>query len=347
VANERPVDTDVQALVERCRNGDVAAFEPLVEKYRERVWRLAYNYLRDREEAWDVAQDAFIRAWQALPSFRGQSAFYTWLFRIVINVATDRARQRAARGRAFGTDAVPEEEWDRVLVEHGGGPDAAASRAEQRERIRRGLDALPEHHRAIIMLSDLEGLSYREIAEVLDIPMGTVMSRLHNARKRLRDVLGRLLIAILALSCVAIPATAWAQEIVRFGTRVLLATDGPPASGMRVAPPEPDDRLTQFLPRLRQLFRYQEYTSLERYRAEVPVGATQRWPVPGERQLEVTPEGVNGNSVRLRVRLERGGRAEVNTSIQAASGNPAVIGGPKHADGVLIIIVWANAHPTR
>src|SRR5213078_3220485 len=84
--------------------------------------------------------------------------------------------------------ARPREDWDRVLVEPGGGPDAAASRAEQRERIRRGLDALPEHHRAIIMLSDLEGLSYREIAEVLDIPMGTVMSRLHNARKRLRDI---------------------------------------------------------------------------------------------------------------------------------------------------------------
>ena len=80
-----------------------------MEKYRERVWRLAYNYLRDREEAWDVAQDAFIRAWQALPSFRGQSAFYTWLFRIVINVATDRARQRSSRGRALGTEAVPEE----------------------------------------------------------------------------------------------------------------------------------------------------------------------------------------------------------------------------------------------
>ncbi|PYN96344.1 MAG: hypothetical protein DMD91_21775 [Candidatus Rokuibacteriota bacterium] len=345
--DKRPVDTSDQALIERCRKGDVVAFEPLVEKYRERVWRLAYNYLRDREEAWDVGQDAFIRAWQALPSFRGQSAFYTWLFRIVINVATDRARQRAARGRAFGTEAVAEEDWDRVLVEPGGGPDAAASRAEQRERIRRGLDALPEHHRAIIMLSDLEGLSYREIAEVLDIPMGTVMSRLHNARKRLRDVLGRLLIAILVLGSLAVPTTVWAQQVVRFGTRVLLATDGPPSTSMRAAPPEADDRLARFLPRLRQLFRYQEYTSLERYRAEVPVGATQRWPVPGERQLEVTPEGVTGDSVRLRVRLERGGRAEVNTSIQAASGNPAVIGGPKHADGVLIIIVWANAHPTR
>src|SRR5215470_1404042 len=249
VANERPVDTDDQALVERCRNGDVAAFEPLVEKYRERVWRLAFNYLRDREEAWDVAQDAFIRAWQALPSFRGQSAFYTWLFRIVINVATDRARQRSARGRAFGTEAVPEEDWDRVLVEPGGGPDTAAARAEQRARIRRGLDALPEHHRAIIMLSDLEGLSYREIAEVLDIPMGTVMSRLHNARKRLREVLGRLVVLVLALTFLAIPATAMAQPIVRFGTRVLLATDAPPTN-VKAAPPVPDERLEQFLPRL-------------------------------------------------------------------------------------------------
>src|SRR5204863_8844292 len=125
----------------------------------------------------------------------------------------------------------PEEDWDRVLVEPGGGPDAAASRAEQRERIRRGLDALPEHHRAIIMLSDLEGLSYREIAEVLDIPMGTVMSRLHNARKRLRDILGPLLVLILAVMLtLALAAIAQAQTIVRFGTRIVLASDGPPPS---------------------------------------------------------------------------------------------------------------------
>src|SRR5437764_248214 len=139
-------------------------------------------------------------------------------------------------------------------------------------------------------------------------------------------------VGVLALGLLGVPLVAHAQQVVRFGCRVLLATDGPPSLATRAAPPEVDDRLAQFLPRLRQLFRYQEYTSLERYRAEVPVGATQRWPVPGERQLEVTPEGVDGNSVRLRVRLERNGRAEVNTSIQAASGNPAVIGGPKHAD---------------
>ena len=89
------MDTDDSALIEKCRAGDIAAFEPLVEKYRQRVWRLAYNVLRDREEAWDVAQEAFIKAYQALPSFRGQSAFYTWLYRITMNVAADRARSRA------------------------------------------------------------------------------------------------------------------------------------------------------------------------------------------------------------------------------------------------------------
>jgi len=348
VSERRPVDTDDQALVERSRNGDLAAFEPLVEKYRERVWRLAFNYLRDREEAWDVAQEAFVRAWQALPSFRGQSAFYTWLFRIVVNVATDRARQRAARGRAFGTEAVPEEDWDRVMVEPGAGPEESAARAEQRQRIRRGLEALPEHHRAIIMLSDLEGLSYREIAEVLQIPMGTVMSRLHNARKRLRAVLGPLLaLVLMVLATLALPGAAGAQQVVRFGARVLLASDGPPPAGTRLAPPAPDERLEAFLPRLRQLFRYREYASLERFRAEAPVGSTQRWPVPGDRQLEVTAESVTAGAVRMRVRLQRGSLSEVATNIQAAPGNPAVIGGPRYADGVLIIIVWANPDPQR
>ncbi len=341
------VELDDLALVERCRAGDVAAFEPLVEKYRQRVYRLAYNVLRDTEDAWDVAQEAFIRAYQALPSFRGQSAFYTWLFRITMNVASDRARQRAARGRAFGTERVEEEEWDRTLVDQSEAPDDSAARAEDRRRIERALESLPEHHRAIIMLSDLQGLSYREIAEVLGIPMGTVMSRLHNARKRLREALGPLLILLLTLLVlVAVAAAAEAQQVVRFGTRVVLASDAPPPAGARgLAPAEPDERLDNFLPKLRQLFRYKEYTSLERYRAEVPVGSTQRWPVPGDRQLEITPEALAKGAVKFQVRLTRGSVTEVNTHIQAQTGNPAVIGGPKHEGGVLIIIVWPNPSP--
>jgi len=336
------VDTDEAALIERCRAGDLTAFEPLVEKYRQRAYRLAYNVLRDPEEAWDVAQDAFIRAFQALPSFRGDSAFYTWLFRIVMNVARDRARQHAARGRAFGTERVDEKDWDRILVDQGTAPDANATQVEEREKIRRALATLSEPHRAIIMLSDLEGLSYREIAEVLNIPMGTVMSRLHNARRRLRDALGPLLVLLLALLLtLAVTAVAQAQT-VRFGTRIVLASDGPPPNAPNKPNEPPDERLEAFLPKLRQLFRYNYYTSLERYRAEVPVGTTQKWPVPGDRRLEVTPQGVRGAAVTFNMRLIRGSMTELSTNIQAQSGNPAVIGGPKHGSGTLIIILWTN-----
>jgi len=336
------VDTDEAALIERCRAGDLTAFEPLVEKYRQRAYRLAYNVLRDPEEAWDVAQDAFIRAFQALPSFRGDSAFYTWLFRIVMNVARDRARQHAARGRAFGTERVDEKDWDRILVDQGTAPDANATQVEEREKIRRALATLSEPHRAIIMLSDLEGLSYREIAEVLNIPMGTVMSRLHNARRRLRDALGPLLVLLLAvLLTLAVTAVAQAQA-VRFGTRIVLASDSPPPNAPNKPNEPPDERLEAFLPKLRQLFRYNYYTSLERYRAEVPVGTTQKWPVPGDRRLEVTPQGVRGAAVTFNMRLIRGSMTELSTNIQAQSGNPAVIGGPKHGSGTLIIILWTN-----
>jgi RNA polymerase sigma-70 factor (ECF subfamily) len=340
------VDTDDGALVERVRGGDVAAFEPLVVKYRQRVYRLAYNVLRNQEDAWDVAQESFIKAYKALPSFRGQSAFYTWLFRIVMNVAHDKARQRGAAGRAFGTERVTEEEWERAMPDPGEEPDTAAARAEQRSRITQALETLPEHHRAIIMLSDLEGLSYREIADVLNIPMGTVMSRLHNARKRLRAALGPLLLALAALTALWAPAVAEAQQVVvRFGARVLLASDKPPAPGLQTVPPPTDERIQLVLPRLRQLFRYSEYTWLERHRAEVRVGTTERWTVAGDRKLELTPETVHDRTVRFRLKLVRGNVAELNANIQAARGNPAVIGGPRLADGVLIIIVWANANP--
>jgi RNA polymerase sigma-70 factor (ECF subfamily) len=338
------VDTDDAALVERVRRGDVAAFEPLVEAYRQRVYRLAFNVLRDQEDAWDAAQEAFIKAYKALPAFKGESAFYTWLFRITMNVAHDKLRQRGAAGRAFGTERVTEEEWERTMPDPGADPGAAAVRADQRARIAKALETLPEHHRAIIMLSDLEGLSYREIADVLNIPMGTVMSRLHHARKRLKAALGPLLLALLALvTLLAHVPTAHAQQIVRFGARVLLASDKPPAPGLQTVAPPTEERIQSVLPRLRQIFRYSEYTWLEGHRAEVVIGTTERWAVAGERQLELTPEAVKDHVVRFQMRLVRAGKAEVNANIQAARGNPAIVGGPRFSDGVLIIIVWTSA----
>jgi RNA polymerase sigma-70 factor (ECF subfamily) len=345
---------DERALIQRCIAGDAVAFEPLVEKYRQRVWRLAYQVLHDREEAWDVAQEALVRAFHSLPSFRGQSAFYTWLFRITVNVATDRHRQRGAQARAFGPERVTEEEWARSTPDPGRGPDQEAARAEQRERIRRALDALPPKARTIIMLSDVEGLSYREIAEVLNCPIGTVMSRLHNARKRLKGLLGPMLALMVWLALTlawAIPAQA--QQIIRFGVRIMEASNTPAPEGQGAlknpASPTPeaetDERMRRILPRLRTLFRYTDYTTLDRQRVEGPLGTLQRFAVPGERWLEVTPDQLQGNHVRMRVRLLRGEHSEVNAAIQAAPGAPAVLGGPPYGNGVLIIILWANPNP--
>jgi RNA polymerase sigma-70 factor (ECF subfamily) len=207
------VSDDDREAVRRVQAGDTEAFEPLVEKYKRKVFRLAYQVLRDQEEALDVAQEAFVKAFRALPAFKGDSAFYTWLFRITMNVALDRKRQRATRAKSFGAEDVPPEEWERTATSTDPDPEDVATGVERRERIRKGLASLSEHHRTIIILSDIEGLQYREIAEVLGIPMGTVMSRLHHARKRLREVLGpgfALFLAALAGLLVA-TGTARAQ----------------------------------------------------------------------------------------------------------------------------------------
>ena len=390
-----PKDVDERALIERCRAGDVAAFEPLVEKYRQRVWRLAFQVLRDREEAWDCAQDAFVRAFQSLGSFRGQSAFYTWLFRIAMNVATDRLRSRGAQARAFGTQAIPAEEWERTAPDPQARPDQAAIGAERRERISQALDTLPPNARAIIMLSDVEGLSYREIATVLNCPIGTVMSRLHNARKRLRTALGPMLLLLLSLvmsfagfaTCspasaqtpapAPVPAPAPPQVApppkgtVHFEVRVLQASNppaAPPAAGGK-QPPAPsgapatsppvaapgatatsadgqmDERLKLIVPRLRKLFRYSDYTSIDHQKVDVEFGVSKRIPAPDDRWLEVTPRDLQGKSVRMQVRLLKGDKSVMTSNIVAAPGAPAIVGGPRHGTGVLIIILWADPIP--
>ena len=361
-------DLDERLLIERCRAGDVAAFEPLVEKYRQRVWRLAFQVLRDREEAWDCAQDAFVRAFQSLASFRGQAAFYTWLFRIAMNVATDRLRARSAQARAFGSQPVPAEEWERTALDHGERPDQAALGAERRLRIRQALDTLPPNARTIIMLSDVEGLSYREIASVLNCPIGTVMSRLHNARKRLRSVLGPMLLVLVCLAAALAGVDAWSpasgqtpppapvavppKGTVHFEVRILQASNPPapqpaPAGKQAPAPAGPavgqmHERLKQIVPRLSKLFRYSDYTPLEHHNVDVEFGASKRLPAPGDRSLEVTPMDLQGKSVRMQVRLLKSEKSVMTSNIVAAPGAPAIIGGPRHGTGVLIIIIWAD-----
>lgn len=188
-------DTDL-ILVERVRNGDKRAFELLVEKYRRRVVRLLSRMVRDPEEVEDIAQEVFLKAYRALPQFRGESAFYTWLYRIAVNTAKN---YLAALNRNMPTvsDVVGEEEEggeERYTAPDIDTPDAHLLSKQIAYAVNEAVEALPQELRTAITLREIEGMSYEEIANFMGCPIGTVRSRIFRAREaiaaKLRPILG-------------------------------------------------------------------------------------------------------------------------------------------------------------
>ena len=176
-------------LVDKAKTGDRRAFGKLVEKYQRRVYSLAFGILRQREDAWDVAQEAFVKAYKKLDRFEGNAAFYTWLYRITYNLSIDTLREKARRETVDLDEGRKMEEAleaDQVPTEH---PDQMAQRKELHRVLQAAMSKLSDKHRAIIVLREVEGLSYEEMAEVLGISKGTVMSRLFHARQNLQTLL--------------------------------------------------------------------------------------------------------------------------------------------------------------
>jgi RNA polymerase sigma-70 factor (ECF subfamily) len=185
-----PSDLEV---IQRVRNGESEAFRLLVERYQGRAYRLALRVLRDEEAARDAVQDAFVKAYSALGRFEGRSSFFTWLYRLVMNQCLDaRRRDKSGREVAFeeggGQELVPESSLELIPEVDGVSfaPAASLMRKELLEHLARAVDQLPPAARETLLLREVEGLSYSEIASALDIPKGTVMSRLHYARKQLQ-----------------------------------------------------------------------------------------------------------------------------------------------------------------
>ncbi|RYX84357.1 sigma-70 family RNA polymerase sigma factor [bacterium] len=179
-------DRDVDAA----RRGDLDAFDRLVELHQERVFRFCLWSLQDRDEAQDAAQDTFIRAFRHLKSFRGDSSFATWLHRIAINVVRDAAKRRQKAPRPFSTMVKEDEEGDFDLPSDAPSPSQTALEHERRQAVRVALCKLSDSHRAVLVLFDLEGRSYEECCALLELPMGTLKSRLNRARAALREALG-------------------------------------------------------------------------------------------------------------------------------------------------------------
>jgi len=188
--NNADLLSDIE-LVKMTLAGDRQAYRQLVEKYQQRIYSIAFGVLHSREDSLDVVQDVLIKAYRKLDKFRGTSSFYTWLYRITVNMAIDCCRKRKRTVEVEYDDQIgTEEEVDRrSLQATSENPAESLERKELNKMVMDAIASLPEEQKAVIILREIEGLAYEEISKVTGISMGTVMSRLHYGRKKLRDIL--------------------------------------------------------------------------------------------------------------------------------------------------------------
>jgi RNA polymerase sigma-70 factor (ECF subfamily) len=183
-----------QELVHRARKGDKAAFKTLVERYQRRVYGIAYGMLHNADDAMDVTQEAFIKVHRYIGSFQGSSSFYTWLYRITVNLAIDLLRKGSKMSSVDFDDAIDHASEAQAATgllpgTLGTNPNQEMDRHKISEEIQAALAKLSENHRAVIVMRELEGLSYKDMARAMKCSKGTIMSRLHHARRKMQGML--------------------------------------------------------------------------------------------------------------------------------------------------------------
>jgi len=180
-----------QLLLERSKAGDVSAFEMLIEAYQKKIFNLAYRIVGNYDDAGDLAQEALIRIFRSIAGFKEQSSFSTWVYRITTNVCLDDIRKKKNK-KVISLDEeihVEDGEMKRQIMSDDPLPDEVAEKEEMRRLVNDAINTLPEEQRLVISLRDIQGLTYDEIADVLDCPSGTVKSRINRARQALKNVL--------------------------------------------------------------------------------------------------------------------------------------------------------------
>jgi RNA polymerase sigma-70 factor (ECF subfamily) len=179
------MDRDEADLILRCQQGNQEAFKEIYDRYREKVYRVAYGVVRQREDALEIVQDVFVKLFRSIRSFEGKSRFYTFLYRMTMNTAIDHVR----RMKKFSKPSVQEEGGFQLPEQPEKGPDRLLLYKELEEKVKGALEKLPMDQRTAIIFREIEGLSYQEMAETMRCSLGTVMSRLHYGRKKLQELL--------------------------------------------------------------------------------------------------------------------------------------------------------------
>jgi RNA polymerase sigma-70 factor (ECF subfamily) len=185
------MSTSEQILLERSKAGDIAAFEMLVEAYQKKIFNLAFRMIGNYDDAGDLAQEALIRVYKSIAGFKAQSSFSTWIYRITTNVCLDEIRKRKNK-KVLSLDEeihVEDGEMQRQIESDDPLPEEVFEREELRQIVGDAIASLPEEQRTVLTLRDLQGLSYEEIADILDCPGGTVKSRINRARQALKNAL--------------------------------------------------------------------------------------------------------------------------------------------------------------
>ncbi len=180
--------SEEQALVDAAKRGDTDAFATLMQTHQSKIYSLALRHCRNHEDAEELCQTTFLKAWQALPKFEGEASFFTWLYRLCQNSCIDHIR-RQKRAREQVISLVPGEAEEYTLPDPGPGPEQQLLAREREAALRRALALLGAEHREVLILREFEGLSYQEIADTLSLSLGTVKSRVARARLALRDLL--------------------------------------------------------------------------------------------------------------------------------------------------------------
>lgn len=182
---------DDSALVSQCQAGDQHAFQQLVERYQRKVYGVAFGMLHNAEDAMDVTQEAFIRVHRYLDRFKGSSSFFTWLYRITVNLCIDHLRKEGKAQTLDYDDSIDHSEQEGIGLPwtQDGNPGTAMDRKELRDLIDKALKSLSPNHRAVILMREVQGLSYKEMARAMQCSKGTIMSRLFHARRRMQTAL--------------------------------------------------------------------------------------------------------------------------------------------------------------